>query len=149
MSKETTIKIAFIDDHDLLRKGICDIISDDNRFEIIFDAENGKDAMEKMEQIEVIPDVMIVDINMPVMNGFETARALVEKYPQTKILAFSVNDEVQDVVKMLTYGARGYILKGADPEELKEALKVLNNGGRYFSAGVCEIAKEYFKQFPQ
>ncbi|WP_407478615.1 response regulator [Elizabethkingia meningoseptica] len=148
MSKET-IKVAMIDDHDLLRKGICDFLKDFG-FEIIFEAENGKLALEKMEEIEVIPDVMVVDINMPVMNGFETAKALLKKYPQTNVLAFSINDDVQDVVKMLQRGVKGYILKGADPEELKKAITVLNDGGRYFSAGVCEIAKEYYyKQFPQ
>ncbi|MCT3639638.1 response regulator transcription factor [Elizabethkingia meningoseptica] len=147
MSKET-IKVAMIDDHDLLRKGICDFLKDFG-FEIIFEAENGKLALEKMEEIEVIPDVMVVDINMPVMNGFETAKALLKKYPQTNVLAFSINDDVQDVVKMLQRGVKGYILKGADPEELKKAIMVLNDGGRYFSAGVCEIAKEYYKQFPQ
>ncbi|RTZ46108.1 response regulator transcription factor [Chryseobacterium arthrosphaerae] len=72
-----------------------------------------------MEEIEVVPDVMVVDINMPVMNGFETAKALNEKYPQTKVLAFSINDDVQDVVKMLQRGVKGYILKGADPKNLK------------------------------
>lgn len=149
MSKEQIIKIAFIDDHDLLRKGICDFIRDDDNFEIVFDAENGKSALQKMEQTDVVPDVMIVDINMPVMNGFDTAKALLKKYPQTNILTFSVNDEVQDVVKMLNCGAKGYMLKGADPEELKKAIKVMSDGGRYFSAGVSEIAMEYYKQFPQ
>lgn len=146
MSKEKIINVAFIDDHDLLRKGICDFIREDENFEIVFDAENGKAAMEKMEQCDVVPDVMIVDINMPIMNGFDTTKALLEKYPQTNILAFSVNDEAQDVVKMLNCGAKGYMLKGSDPEELKEALKVMYDGGRYFSAGVCEIAQEYFKR---
>lgn len=148
MSKEEIIKVAMIDDHDMLRKGICDFLIGFG-FEILFEAENGKLALEKMEQSKVVPDVIVVDINMPLMNGFETAKALLEKYPQTKILAFSVNDEIQDVVKMLNCGAKGYILKGADPEELKKAITVLNNGGHYFSAGVCEIAKEYYKQFPQ
>ena len=67
----------------LLRKGICDFIRDDDNFEIVFDAENGKSALQTMEQTDVVPDVMIVDINMPVMNGFDTAKALLKKYPQT------------------------------------------------------------------
>lgn len=138
------IRIAMVDDHDLLRKGICDFLIGYG-FEILFEAENGKLAMEKMEQSEVIPDVMVVDINMPVMNGFETAKTLLKKYPQTNVLAFSVNDDVQDVVKMLNCGVKGYILKGADPEELKKAITVINDGGRYFSAGVAEIAQEYFR----
>mgnify|MGYP001206782924 FL=1 len=74
MSREETIKVAMIDDHDLLRRGICDFLIGFG-FEILFEAENGKSAMEKMEQIEAVPDVMVVDINMPVMNGFETAKA--------------------------------------------------------------------------
>ena len=148
MSKEETIKVAMIDDHDMLRKGICDFLIGYG-FEILFEAENGKLALEQMEQGKVIPDVMVVDINMPVMNGFDTAKALLEKYPQTNILAFSVNDDVKDVVKMLNCGAKGYILKGADPEELKKAIVAINGGGRYFSAGVAEVAKEYYKQFPQ
>ena len=120
MRNEKIIKVAMIDDHDLLRKEICDYLMGFG-FEILFEAENGKLAIEKIGQTEVVPDVMVVDINMPVMNGFETAKALLEKYPQTKILAFSINDDVQDVVKMLNSGAKGYILKGADPEELKKA----------------------------
>jgi len=148
MSKEQTIKIAFIDDHDMLRKGICDFLIGYG-FEILFEADNGKSAMEKMEQSEIVPEVIVVDINMPVMNGFETAKALSENYPQAKVLAFSINDDVQDVVKMLQRGAKGYILKGADPEELKKAITVINEGGRYFSAGVAEVAKEYYIQFPQ
>ncbi len=148
MSREETIKVAMIDDHDLLRRGICDFLIGFG-FEILFEAENGKSAMEKMEQIEAVPDVMVVDINMPVMNGFETAKALLKKYPQTNILAFSINDDLQDVVKMLNCGVKGYILKGADPEELKKAIVAINDGRRYFSAGVAEIAKEYYRQFPQ
>ncbi|CAA7193922.1 response regulator [Chryseobacterium potabilaquae] len=148
MSKQEIIKVAMIDDHDMLRKGICDFLMGFG-FEVLFEADNGKDAMEKMAQSEVIPDVMVVDINMPVMNGFKTAKALNEKYPQSKVLAFSINDDVQDVVKMLQRGVKGYILKGADPEELKKAITIINEGGSYFSAGVAEVAKEYYKQFPQ
>ena len=81
---------------------------------------------------------MVVDVNMPEMDGFETTRALLEKYPQTKILAFSVNDGVKEVVKMLNCGAKGYILKGADPEELFSAIKIISDGKLYFSP-VSEI----------
>ncbi|WP_339679850.1 response regulator transcription factor [Cyclobacterium marinum] len=148
MNKVQTIRVAMIDDHDMLRKGICDYLVSDG-FEIVFEAENGRVAMEKMEQSEIVPDVMVVDVNMPEMDGFETTRALLEKYPQTKILAFSVNDGVKEVVKMLNCGAKGYILKGADPEELFSAIKIISDGKLYFSPGVSEIAQEYFKQFPK
>ncbi|WP_159732094.1 response regulator transcription factor [Sphingobacterium sp. 18053] len=143
MKKGQAIKVAMIDDHDMLRKGICDFLPSYG-FEIVFDADNGKSAIEKMAVCEHIPDVCIVDINMPVMNGFETVKALRKKYPQLKMLAFSVNDDEKAVVKMLECGANGYVLKGADPDELQRAIEVIYNGGQYFSSGVCGIAEEYF-----
>ncbi|PLK43922.1 MULTISPECIES: response regulator transcription factor [Bacteroidota] len=144
MSKEPTIKIAFIDDHDLLRKGICDFLIGYG-FEVLFEAENGKSAIDKIALCEYVPDLCIVDVNMPVMNGFETTKKLLEIYPQLKILAFSVNDDEKDVIKMLECGANGYVLKGADPDELKKAVETLFNGGQYFSAGIVEIAQDYYK----
>lgn len=145
MSDKKAIRIGMIDDHDLLREGICKFLGKYG-FETIFDVDSGKSAIDKMERCEIIPDLCIVDVNMPVMNGFETTKALHEKYPELKILAFSVNDDDKDVLKMLQSGADGYLLKGADPEELKRAIEVICNGGRYFSAGVSEIAKKYFRK---
>ena len=144
MSKEPTIKIAFIDDHDLLRKGICDFLTGYG-FEVLFEAENGKSAIDKIALCAYLPDLCIVDVSMPVMNGFETTKRLLEMYPQLKILAFSVNDDEKDVIKMLENGANGYVLKGADPDELKKAVEVIYNGGQYFSAGVSEIAQDFYK----
>mgnify|MGYP003584786597 FL=1 len=143
MKNEQLIRVAFIDDHDMLRKGICDFLSSYG-FEIVFDADNGKSAIEKIAHCEPIPDLCIIDVNMPVMNGFETAKALRGRYPQLKMLAFSVNDDEKDVVKMLECGANGYLLKGADPDELQKAIEVVYSGGMYFSAGVSEIAEEFF-----
>lgn len=145
---EKAIRIALIDDHDLLREGILKVFGSYG-FETVFDAENGKSAMEKMEACESLPDLCIVDVNMPVMNGFETTKTLLGKYPQMRVLAFSVNDNEKDVVKMLESGASGYILKGADPVELQKAIEVICNGGKYFSAGVCEIATAYFQKLSQ
>lgn len=142
MDNKKIIKVAFIDDHDLLRVGICQFLEDAG-LEIIFDAANGKLALEKIAMSETIPDLCIVDVNMPVMNGFETVKALREKYPQIKCLAYSLNDDELDVVTMLLNGADGYMLKSGDPEELKRGIKIICNGGRYFSEGVCEIARKH------
>lgn len=147
-ASKKTIRVALIDDHDLLREGICGFLNGFG-FETVFEAENGQSAMEKMAACERIPDLCIVDVNMPVMNGFETVQALHAKYHQLKILAFSVNDDKKDVVKMLECGANGYVLKGADPYELQKAIEVICNGGWYFSAGVCEVATAYFQQQSQ
>lgn len=144
MNREQIIRVALIDDHDLIGDGICKF-SDSFGFQIIFKAENGKVAISEMQNGGVLPDVCIVDVNMPVMNGFETAKALSQYYPEVKILAFSVNDDEKDVLEMLRSGVHGYILKGADPGELKKAIEVVYSGGRYFSAGISDIAESYFK----
>ncbi len=139
------IRIALIDDHDLLRQGILQLLGGVG-FETVFEAENGQSAMQKIAACATLPDLCIVDVNMPVMDGFETTRTLLGRYPQLRILAFSVNDNEKDVLKMLECGANGYILKGADPAELKKAIEIIYNGGCYFSAGVSEIARGYFEQ---
>lgn len=111
MNTMQIIRVALIDDHDLLRDGICKFLESFG-FQTVFEAENGKVALDEMQKVEVLPDVCIVDINMPVMDGFETTKALNADYPNVKILAFSVNDDEKDVLKMLKNGAAGYILKG-------------------------------------
>ncbi|MCT4317853.1 response regulator [Elizabethkingia anophelis] len=143
MNKMQIIRVALIDDHDLLRDGIFKVLECFG-FQILFEAENGQTALDEMQRGGLLPDVCIVDVNMPVMNGFETAKALRQHYPNVKILAFSVNDDERDVFKMLQNGANGYILKGADPGELRKAIEVVYNGGRYFSAGISDIAERYF-----
>ena len=144
MSEQKIIKIAIIDDHDLLREGICQFL-EEKGFETVFEAENGEAAMMKIEACEMLPDLCIVDVNMPIMNGFETVKTLRAKYPPLKFLAFSINDDEKDVVQMLQNGADGYILKGADPLELTKAIRVICGGRRYFSAGICQVVKDYFK----
>ncbi|MCH5685258.1 response regulator transcription factor [Niabella sp. W65] len=113
-------------------------------FETVFEAENGEAAMMKIEACEMLPDLCIVDVNMPIMNGFETVKTLRAKYPPLKFLAFSINDDEKDVVQMLQNGADGYILKGADPGTDKGHPGHLR-WGRYFSAGICQVVKDYFK----
>lgn len=147
IKNKKTIRIALIDDHDLLREGILRFLESFG-FETVFEAENGQSAIDKIADCETIPDLCIVDVNMPVMNGFETTKALCEKYPQLKVLAFSVNDDKGDVMKMLKSGATGYVLKGGDPTELQKAIEIVCNGGWYFSAGVYDTAKLYFSQQP-
>ena len=144
MNTMQIIRVALIEDHSLLRDGLCKFLESFG-FQTVFEAENGKVALDEMQKVEVLPDVCIVDINMPVMDGFETTKALNADYPNVKILAFSVNDDEKDVLKMLKNGAAGYILKGADPGELRKAIEVVYSGGKYFSAGISKIAERFFK----
>lgn len=143
--EKNVIRLAMVDDHDLLRNGVCQFL-ESYGFETIFDAENGQVALQKLETASVLPQICIVDVNMPVMDGFETVRHIRERYPGIKILAFSVNDDRKDVLKMLENGTDGYILKGADPDELKNAINIIYNGGKYFSTGILTIVEEYFQE---
>jgi len=137
------IKLAIIDDHDLLRKGICQFV-EHHGFKAAFDADGGNEALKKVEETKEFPDIFIIDLRMQRMNGIELATILREKYPTVKILVYTMEDHRTTVEKLLRLEVNGYVLKAADPNELKEAVEVIYNGGRYFSAGVAEIAEQYY-----
>lgn len=130
------IKIAIADDHALFRKGICELMSDFKELEILFDAGNGDELIRLIAQSSVKPDVCLLDINMPVLDGFETARQIKHKWPDIKILAVSMYDQDFTIIRMLHCGATGYVLKDIEPEELKQAIVQLYNTGFYYSKAI-------------
>jgi two-component system invasion response regulator UvrY len=127
------INIALADDHTILRKGVADILSRFENMTVIIQASNGKDLITKLRLAAVLPDVCIVDINMPEMNGYETALEIKKGWPDIKILALSMYDTELNVIKMLRNGANGYVLKDADPEELRIAIVKVCRDGFYHS----------------
>jgi len=132
------IKVALVDDHKLFRKGMLELINDFSGYTVLWEAENGKDFTLKISP-QNLPDVVLLDISMPVMDGFETARWLEQRYPEIKILALSMHNDDETIMKMLKSGVNGYILKNADPAELEQALKTLIQKGSYFTNRVTEI----------
>jgi len=120
--KKQKIKVALADDHALLRKSLKLVVDSMAEFEVIMDEDNGKKLLETMNAAETKPEVCILDINMPEMNGYETAAAIKNKYPSIKILALSMYDNEQSIINMLKAGASGYLLKDVEPEELRKAL---------------------------
>jgi len=133
-----TIKVALVDDHKLFRKGMLELINDFSGYTVLWEAENGKDFTQKISP-QNLPDVVLLDISMPIMDGYETARWLEQRYPEVKILALSMHNDDESILKMLKSGVNGYILKNADPSELEQALKTLTQKGSYFSGRVTEI----------
>ena len=127
------IKIAMADDHTLFRKGVEELIEDFENIEILFSVSNGKEFLEKMATSAVLPDVCLLDINMPEVNGFETTKAIKEKWPDVKVLAVSVYDSEFNILTMLRAGAGGYILKDSQPHVLKTAIESLHKHGFYHS----------------
>jgi DNA-binding NarL/FixJ family response regulator len=125
------INIALADDHTILRKGVAEILSKFANMAVIIEAANGKELITKMQAAPSLPDVCIIDINMPEMNGYETAAAISKTWPDIKILALSMYDNEINVIKMLRNGAHGYILKDSDPEELRYAIAEVIKHGYY------------------
>lgn len=133
MSRETPIKIAIVDDHALFRKGLAEILSGFSNITLLFDAKNGKELLAAIADHKEQPDICIVDINMPVMNGYETTRHIRSTYPKIKVLALSMYDNEFNIIKMLQHGANGYVLKDAEPDELYSALQAIKKEGFYHS----------------
>lgn len=129
-SRRTTVAIA--DDHSLLRNALAKLINTFDGYSLVFEADNGKDLRNKITE-QGIPDIVVLDVNMPEMDGFETTQWLYKNYPQIKILALSMLSDERTIIKMFRLGAKGYLLKNADPEELKEALDSLINKNVYLS----------------
>lgn len=123
--------IALVDDHKLLRDGLASLLREMDH-KVALEAKNGDDFIAQLNK-SPLPDVVLLDINMPVKDGYETALWLKKNKPDIKVLALSMYDDEYAIIKMLKNGARGYILKDADPAELKRAISALDANGFYYS----------------
>ncbi|MEO6134673.1 MAG: response regulator transcription factor [Ginsengibacter sp.] len=122
--------VALVDDHVLLRNSLAKIIGGFEGFNVLFEADNGQHFIEQLTK-ENTPDVVLLDINMPVMNGYETAAWIRQHLHETKVLVLSMLDGDTSVIKMINLGARGYILKDSKPAVLKEAFMNIVSKGFY------------------
>lgn len=129
-----TYKIVVVDDHLLIAKAISSIIEGFSGFEVLYEAENGKALMDKFKVRVNIPDIVLMDISMPIINGFETTQWLTDNYPDIVVMALSVQDDDDSLIKMIKAGAKGYLHKNVHPAELEMALKTLVDKGMYFPA---------------
>ncbi len=129
-TKKTQVAIA--DDHTLLRKALAKLITSFDNYSVLFEADNGKEIKNKISQ-HIIPDVVLLDVNMPEMDGYETATWLSKNHPQIKVLALSMFSDEKTIIKMLRLGAKGYVLKNIDPDELKNALDSVMKKNFYLS----------------
>ena len=128
------IKVFIVDDHDLFKEGIKLLLRNEKELEVVGDAANGAEFLQKVEEIK--PDVVLMDINMPVMNGIDATRAAVSKYPNLKVLALTMFEEGAYISEMMKAGAHGYLLKNTGREELLGAIKKVIAGEKYLSASV-------------
>jgi DNA-binding NarL/FixJ family response regulator len=127
-----TQSIAIVDDHILIAKAITGIIENFKQFNVLYECENGLALTEKFKVKRNIPDIVLLDISMPVMDGFATAEWLKENHPEVLVMALSMQDDEQSLIKMVKAGAKGYLLKNVHPVELEKALDNLIKNGSYF-----------------
>lgn len=133
MKTPSTIRIAIADDHTVMRSGLAELIRTLGDFEVIMQVSNGLMLLEELAKTNELPDVCILDINMPELNGYETTMRLRELYPQIPVLALSMYENEFSIVKMLRCGAKGFLHKGADPDELLLAIQTVHSGSYFHS----------------
>jgi DNA-binding NarL/FixJ family response regulator len=124
--------IVIIDDHILIAKALTGIIENFKQFNVLYECENGKALQEKLLVKKNVPDIVLLDISMPIMDGFETAKWLTENHPEILIMALSMQDDEQSLIKMVKAGAKGYLLKNVHPLELEKALNNLVSNGTHY-----------------
>jgi len=126
------ISIAIVDDHTLFRNGVAALMGEFDELGVTFEAENGEQMQQALRK-HPAPDVMLMDINMPVMDGYDATAWLKKNYPAVRVLALSMFEDDQAVIKMIRCGASGYVLKESRPRELLEAIKSIHTKGVYIN----------------
>lgn len=130
------ITVLLVDDHAYIRKGIRYLLEATPDMEVVATASNGIEAVARARMFQ--PDVVIMDISMPLMNGIEAIKEIRASCPGTQVLALSIYDNVEYIQDALQAGARGYVLKDKIPDDLLEAIRSLYNGQRYFSQKIAD-----------
>lgn len=125
------IKVALADDHVLLRNGLAGLVTKLG-YTVLFECNNGKDLVAKLNKDD-LPDIILMDINMPEMDGYDATLWIKNNYPLTHVLALSMYDDESAIIRMLRNGAKGYIMKDADPMELKKAIDDVVTKGVHYS----------------
>lgn len=125
------IKISITDDHKIFREGLKTALSVCPDFEIVLESDNGEELLQNYPRVR--PDIFLMDINMPKLDGISTTKQLKQALPDARIIALSVSNQELYVSKMFDAGAKGYILKDADPEEIIKAIQMVYHGEYYFA----------------
>lgn len=139
------IKIIIADDHKLFREGLVNLLSDAGDIEIVGEAENGKMALEQIEKLH--PNVVLMDVSMPVMSGVEATRNILKNHPEVKVIALTMHSDQHYVKAMLEAGAMGYLFKNCTYDQLIDAINSVHSGKKYLSDDITEVLiQEYLNK---
>lgn len=127
------ISIGIVDDHHLFSRSLSLLLKSFDEFEVVVEASNGVDVQEKLKSTDTLPDIILLDVAMPFMDGVQTAKWLKENHPAIKLVALSMNDKESVIIEMLRSGCCAYLFKDTHPDELERALKEVHVRGFYNS----------------
>jgi DNA-binding NarL/FixJ family response regulator len=136
--------VLCVDDHSLVRKGIASILNNEPDIQLVAEAANGREAVERFRQHH--PDVTLMDLRMPEMDGIAAARQILEEFPDAKVIALTSYDGDQEIFRALEAGVKGYLLKEMVHTEVLRAIRVVQSGKRLMPPEVAERLTEYFPQ---
>ncbi|WP_413670338.1 response regulator [Mucilaginibacter sp. Mucisp86] len=125
------IQIALVDDHKLFRSGMAALVTNFKRYNILFEAANGQELIDSINK-GMVPDIILLDISMPVMDGVEAAQVLRAKHPGVRVIILSMFEDAEKVLLMVKMGVKGYLLKDSEPYEVEEALLKVSQGELYY-----------------
>ncbi|NWG08644.1 MAG: response regulator transcription factor [Chloroflexi bacterium] len=140
----TNIRLMIADDHKLFREGIKALLAVTDDIEIIGEAEDGDSVLQQARELE--PDVILMDINMPGLNGIRATEQILEKQPQTRIIMLTMIEDDASIFHAMRAGARGYLLKGADPQEVLSVIRAVAEGQALFGPAIAARLMNYFKE---
>lgn len=140
------IKIGIVDDHQLFLKSLTMMLQSFNKYDVIIEASNGKNLQDKINNTNDLPEILLIDVNMPVMDGIVTAKWVNELFPNIKLVALSQNDSDKTIIGMIKAGCCAYLLKDTHPNELEKALDEIYIKG-YYNADESNINFRRLLQF--
>lgn len=133
-----TIKVAIVDDHKLVSKALENMISLNPNFQVTMNCFNGQDFIDELQKTKTHPDVVLMDINMPIKNGIETTAEVSQKFPNLKVIALTMEDNEGTIIKMMKAGAKGYLLKDMSPDILFNAINIVHEKGIFYTDMVTQ-----------
>ncbi len=141
---EKAINILLADDHLLVRNGIKSLLEEESYLHVVGEAANGQEALDLAKKIQ--PDLLIIDVRMPVMDGIEAVGHLKNYAPETKAIVLSMHDSEEYILKSIKAGASGYLLKDTGKAEFLKAIKTIYQGGKYFSGDISNVIVSNYLQ---
>lgn len=140
---EKRIKVGIVDDHQIFVKSIALLLETIGHYDVVLEAFNGKEMIQQLEDSSNLPDIILLDVNMPIMNGVEAAEFLHQAFPFIRIVALSLNADDDSVIAMFKSGCLAYLVKNCSPKELDTCLQEVFNKGIYYQGSTQKIVQDH------